>query len=112
MADTLMAAMVMPGVGHGQGLEDTANRLTVLGLEEEVEVIRHQAVAEEAEGIAQLGLAQGIQERLEVVVPEENGEAVVAPVEGVVEQAVSDGSRLASHVHRLWRGRPNVNKMN
>jgi hypothetical protein len=50
-----MAPVVPPGVGDGERLEDAADRLARLGAEEELEVVGHQAVAEEPEGISLLG---------------------------------------------------------
>jgi hypothetical protein len=80
-------------MGHGEGLEDAADRLTGLGAEQEVEVVGHEAVAEEAERIALLGPRQGFEEGDSVGVVGEDVGAVVAAVEGVVNQALVDGSR-------------------
>jgi hypothetical protein len=66
MPDALVVAVVMPGVCHRQGLQDAANRLPVLGLQNQVEVIAHEAIAEEAKGIAQLGLGKRFEEGPEI----------------------------------------------
>jgi hypothetical protein len=63
------------------------------GASSKVEVIGHQAIAEQPERIALARLAEGVEEGAKVVGTEENGSAIVAPVESVIEQAVGDRSR-------------------
>ena len=43
-------------MGHGQGLENPADRLAGPGLEQKMKVVGHQAVAEQLERVATLGL--------------------------------------------------------
>jgi hypothetical protein len=85
-----MAAMIPPGVGDGQGLEDSADRLSELRADEEVEVVGHEAIAEEAEGIALPGLGEGLQEGDPIVIVAEDDGPVVAAIEGVIDEAVID----------------------
>jgi hypothetical protein len=66
-----------------------------------VEVVVHQAVGEQAERVALLGLGQGVQELLEVGGLEEDALAVVAAVEGVIDQAVGEQSWWSSNFPRL-----------
>jgi hypothetical protein len=89
--------MIAPGVGHGQRLEDPADGLPVVGLQKQVKGIGHQAVAVQPEGIALAGLSQSGEESVVVGLVAEDGSAVVAPVQGVVEQAIRDGSAQARH---------------
>jgi hypothetical protein len=89
MARAVMPLVMAPRVGDGEGLEDAADRLPGLGADEEVEVVGHEAIAEEPEGIAVLGLGQGLEEGDAVGVVAED----VAAVEGVIDQAVVDGAR-------------------
>jgi site-specific DNA recombinase len=89
--------VVAPGVGHGQRLEDATDRLPGGRRQQQVEVVGQQAVAVQTERVAQLGLAKGAQEGLEVVGAAEDGRAVVAAVESVVDQVIGDGTRLARH---------------
>jgi hypothetical protein len=56
-------------------------------------VIRHQAVAEQAERIAFLGSRQSVEEGDSVIVVSEDVGAIVASVQGVVDQAVVDRTR-------------------
>ena len=55
-------------------------------------MVGHQAVAEEPEGVALLGGGEGLEEGEVVVVIGEDGGAIVAAVEGVIDQAVVDGA--------------------
>ena len=93
MTGGVVSLVIAPGVGHGQGLKDSTDRLPALGPEQEVEVIGHQAIAEESEGVAVLGLGEGFQEGDAVAVVTEDILAVVPPVEGVIDQTVVDGAR-------------------
>ena len=60
---------------------------------EEVEVIGLQAIAEEAEGIALDCVGDGLKKGEVIGVVGEDITAIVAPIEGVVDQSVIDGSR-------------------
>jgi hypothetical protein len=84
--------------------KDAADRLVRSGSEQQVEVIAHQAVAEQPKRIAALRLPQGVEESLEVGGRREHGRTVVAAADGMVEQAVGDGSRQARHEWRLTKG--------
>jgi hypothetical protein len=66
-------------------------------------VVGQQAVAVQPGRVALARQAQGAKEGPVVVVGEEDGGAVVAPVEGVVDQAVGDGTRLAPDSRILTR---------
>jgi hypothetical protein len=85
MADTTMPAMVAPGVCDRQRLQNPADRLARLGLQEEMEVVSHQRVAVEPKGIAELGLSQRVQEGAKVAVGDKDTVAVIAAVESVVD---------------------------
>ena len=61
----------------------------------------HQAIGVQPKGIPIFGLGQRIEELLEVRVVEEDAAAIIAPIEGVVNQTVSDRSRLSSHAANL-----------
>lgn len=61
--------------------------------------IRQQAV--EREGIALFGLGEGIEELAEVIRAAEDSSAVVAAVEGMVDQAVGGGSGSSADAARL-----------
>ena len=56
-------------------------------------MIGHQAIAEDAEGIALLSVGDGLEKGKVIGVVGEDITAIVAPVEGVVDQSVVDGSR-------------------
>ena len=92
-----MAAVEVPGVGDRKRLKDAADRDARFGPEEQVEMVGHQAVGIEAEGISDLGFGQVVEEGLVVGVVVEDDLSVVAAVDGVVEQAVIVKSWSASH---------------
>ena len=102
-----MSLVVPPGVCDGERLEDAADRLARLGAEEEVEMVGHEAVAEESERVAVPGGGEGLEEGEVVVVIGEDGGAVVAAVKGVVDQSVVDGAGESSHAREsnaeAWR---------
>ena len=83
-----MALVESPRVGDRQRLDDPADRLPWLGPQEQVEVVGHQAVAEEPERTALLGIGEGLEEGEVIVVIGEDGGAVVAPVVGVIDLAI------------------------
>jgi hypothetical protein len=60
---------------------------------EEVEVIRHQAVAEKTERITLVGVGDGLKEGNMISVIGEDIAAIVAPIKGLVDQPVVNGSR-------------------
>ena len=93
MTRGLMPLVITPGVGYCKGLKDSANRLSGLGPDQEVEVIGHETIAKEPEGVAVPGLGEGLEEGDAVVVVAEDVPAVVATVEGVIHRAVIDGAR-------------------
>ena len=61
----------------------------------------HQAIGVQPKGIPFFGLGQRVKELLEVRVVEEDAAAIIAPIEGVVNQTVGDRSRLSSHAANL-----------
>jgi hypothetical protein len=87
------ALVIAPGVGDREELEDAADRLPGLGSEREVKVVSAEAVPEEAKRIAVLGFGEGFEEGDAVGVIAKNVRAVIAAVEGVVDQTVIDGAR-------------------
>jgi hypothetical protein len=93
VARGVMSLVIAPGVGDREGLEDSADRLSGLGPDQEVKVIGHETIAEEPEGVAVPGLGEGLEEGDAVGVVAEDIPAVVATVEGVIHQAVIDGAR-------------------
>src|SRR5262249_52518937 len=68
-----------------------------LGAEEEVEVVGHEVVPEEPEGVAPLGRGECPEQGEVVVVIGEDGGAVVAAVERVIDQTVVGGAGKSSH---------------
>ena len=88
-------------MGHRERLKDPADRLPGFGPHKQVEMVGHQAVTQEPEGIAILRECKCLKESEVVLVVRENHGAVVATVEGVVNQSVVDGSRKSSHTLKL-----------
>ncbi len=84
--------MVAPGVCHGEGLEDAADRLAGFGPDQKMEVVGHEAVAEEPNGVAVLGAVQRNEEGFAIVVLGEDIAAIVAAIERMVDQPLVDGS--------------------
>jgi hypothetical protein len=70
-------------------LEDPADRLPGLGPNQQVEVVGHEAVAEEPEGVAVLRATEGREKRVVIRVGCEN----IAAIENVVDQSAVDRSR-------------------
>ena len=83
-----------------------------LGPEQELEMVGHQTIAVEAEWVAELGLAQGVEEGAVVVLVAEDGLAVVAAIQGVEDHAVVGRSWWSSPVGRLTEQARRVKKMN
>jgi hypothetical protein len=93
MTRGVMALVVAPGMGDRKRLEDSADRLPGLGPDHEVEVIGHEAIAEEAKRVTILGLGESFEKGDAIVVIAEDITAVIATVESVIDQAVIDGAR-------------------
>jgi hypothetical protein len=70
-------------------------------LQNQVEMVIHKAIRNEPEGITLLGLRQGVQKGLEVVAVVKDGVAMIATMEGVVHQTVTDQARLSSDAAEL-----------
>ncbi len=62
-----------------------------------MKVIGHETIAEEAKRIAFLGLGEGLEEGDAVGVIAKDVGAVVAAIEGMIDETVIDGARWASH---------------
>ena len=88
-----MALVKAPGVGYREGLEDSADPLSELGPEQKVEVIGHEAIAEQAKRIAVLGFGKGFEEGNAVGIVTEDISTVVAAIECVIDETVIDGAR-------------------
>jgi hypothetical protein len=58
-----------------------------------MEVIGHEAITEQSERIALAGLGEGIKECEAIGIIGEDVSAVIAPVEGMVDQAIIDRAR-------------------
>src|SRR5215469_6296060 len=112
MAGGRRSLMVMPGVGHGQRLQDAADGLPGGRLQDQMEVVVHQAIRVQPEGIAFLGLDQSVKELLKVGVVEKDAGAVIATIERVVNKDVGDQSRLSSHASSLGLGENKGKKKN
>jgi hypothetical protein len=88
----MMPLVITPGVGYREGFEDSADRLADLGLEQQMKVIGHEAIAEEAKRITFLGVGEGFKEGNAVGVVAKD----VGAVEGMIDETVIDGAREAS----------------
>jgi hypothetical protein len=88
-----MALVISPGMGYGDGLEDAADRSASLGPDQQVEVVGHEAVAEQGEGVAFLGAGEGFEEGDAIGIVGKNVSPVIAAVERVIDQSVVDGAR-------------------
>lgn len=73
-----MAAMTAAGMGDRERLEDSTDQLASRTQQEEMEMVAHQAVAEEPERAALLGDRHGPEEGLEAVVGKDFGPVVPA----------------------------------
>jgi hypothetical protein len=93
MSRCLIPFVVSPRVRHCQRLDDTADRLAHLRPQQKVKVVGHQAVPEELERVALFGGGDGLDEDDVILLIGENGGAVVAAVNRVIDQTIIDGSR-------------------
>ena len=85
--------VIAPGVSDRKRLEDPADRLSGLRPEKKVNVIGHETIAEESQGLALPGFGKGIKEGEAVGVIAKNISAIITPVEGVINQAVVHRAR-------------------
>ena len=97
MTQGMVPLVTTPGVAYREGLEDLTYRLPKLRLEQEMKVIGHETRAEEAKRIAFFGLGESQEEGDAVGAVAEDVSAVVAAIEGLIDEAVIDGARSSSH---------------
>jgi hypothetical protein len=93
VARTAMTLVTAPGVGDREGLQDSANRLAGFRSQQQMEVIGHEAITKQPERITLLGVGEGLQEGHAIIVVAEDVGAVIAAIEGVVNEGVVDGAR-------------------
>jgi len=110
MTGAKVAAMIVPGVGHGQGLQNATDALSLTRLQEQMKVIVQEAITKEAEGIALFGLPQGIKKGKEIAGVEKHGRAIVAAIDGMVDQTITNEPRQPSHAARLFGSRRLINE--
>jgi hypothetical protein len=67
------------------------------GLQQQVEVVAHQDIAEQAKWKAQLGLRQSLEKSPEIRRFEEDAVPVVATIDRVVNQPIRNGSQGSAH---------------
>ena len=79
-----------------QALQDAADR-GLAGPDQQMKMIREQAIAVQFKRLPLLQFGQGLQERLEISLLQEHRLAIVAAVDDMVDQAVIDRSRRARH---------------
>src|SRR5271157_3742614 len=101
MSRGTVAPVILPRVSHSQRLENPADRLTGIGLQEEMEMVAHQAIAQQPEGVAATSPAQRLEEGVAVAVVGEDVVPVVAPVQRMIDQSVVDGAGKSSHAWTL-----------
>jgi hypothetical protein len=97
VAAAVVVLVVAADVGGQQPHHVVAQVAVGARPEDQVEVIRQQAVGEEADRGALAGLAQQVDEGGEVAVLVEEGAAAVAPVEDVVTVAALGSAGVAWH---------------
>jgi hypothetical protein len=97
VADRPVTPVMASGVGDGQGLHDPADRRPRVRSQKQVKMIGHQAIAEQLEGRAQLGTAQGGQEGADVAIVVKDDATIVAPIQDKIGEMFGDRSRRPSH---------------
>src|SRR5262249_16113752 len=101
VAAGVVVLVVAANVGGQQPLHPGAEVAVVVGPEGEMEVVGHQAIAQEAQRQPFAGLAEELDEGPLIAVLVEDGGAAVAPVEDVVAQAAARGPDRTRHGRRL-----------
>ena len=96
-----MVLVVMPGVCQRERLQNPTDILAWPGLEHQMKMVTDEAESKQPEGIALLGLRQRLEECQEIPGLEENGAAVIAAIECVIDQVVRDEAGSSSHEGRL-----------
>ncbi len=90
VARRTMPLVVPPGVCNGNGLKNSADRLPFTRLQQQVEVVVHEAITEQTKRVTLTRPVESLQEALVIVRIVEDGATVVAPVEGVIDESVRD----------------------
>ena len=100
VAAAVVAAVVALGVGDEQALHDPADR-SLQGADQQVDVVGHQAIAIELERPPLLQVGERFEERGVILVVEEDRGAVVAAVDDMVDESVTDRSKWSGHGDRV-----------
>ena len=91
------------GMGQGQPVQERRDLVIGLGPDDEVPMVGHQAVAQQAQGATLLGFNQHAQKGSVVTVLAEQGGTSVGPVQDVVDVAAWTASQRSSHVPEATR---------
>jgi hypothetical protein len=89
------------GVGEGQPTQEPRQVAVASRPDDEVPVVGHEAVRQEADRVALAGLGEDPLEGFVVAVVLEERQAAVGPVEGVVDVVGVAGTEGAAHAGRL-----------
>ena len=74
------------------------------GLNHEVEMVGHQAIAQHRHGHFDTGVSHGLEEGFVVAILPEDFASVVAAIEGVATFAIKGGSRDSGHGEKITVG--------
>jgi len=89
MPATLMEQMITLRMRDEQALHDAADRAFPRA-NEQVDVVAHQTIAKEIEGLALLEIGDGLEERRKVASGRKDVLTIVATIDYVVDQAIGD----------------------
>jgi hypothetical protein len=96
-ADCVVMGVPPLGVGQGQPLHELAQVPIATGPEQEVEVIGHQAVSQQAHTEPGHGFGQDPFVRGEIAVVVEDNESGVGSVQSVIDKPALSGTSRSSH---------------
>ena len=100
LPNVAVAAVVLVIAAHVTGeppLHERTERVGGRGLEHEVEMVGHEAEAEDLDRIAGFRVGEQVEERLIITVFVKDGRAPIAPVEDMVDVAANLSTRNARH---------------
>lgn len=81
LAGRAIAFVITPRVCDSKGLEDSADRLSGFRTKEKMEVIGHEAIAEQSKGIVLAGLGERVKEHEAIGIIAKDIVAVISAVE-------------------------------
>lgn len=101
MAAGTVIAVVSLGVRNQQALHDAADARSLVGPEQKMYMICHQAIAEQVKRLSLLQVGNSLEKRQIVSFVQENLLSSISAIDHMIDQTISNRAKWPSHAYRL-----------